>query len=705
MELNEEQQFIVDQIKDNKNVIVDAVAGTGKTTTILSLAEQLPKKSMLQITYNKSLKHEVREKIKAREIKNLSIHTYHSLHYAYYSNTGYTDIEMYKSLKDNLQPVMKIQHIDVLIVDEAQDMTLLYFRFLVKFLQDFKKKVTLLVLGDVMQGLYQFKGSDSRFLSLANEIWDSKYLKKKEFVRTTMRMSYRITNEIASFVNNVMIGNERMLACRSDRKVVYIRNSSTMLLKIVCGCINKLFEEGVKPQEIFILGPSVKGSKSIIRRLENILVQKDIRCHVPMMELDGGDERVSNGKIVFSTFHCVKGRERDYVFVVNFDNSYFTYYGRDMPKDVCPNTMYVANTRARKGLYVLEGDTSRYDSPLPFLRKTHLEMKKEDYIDFRGTPQSLFSVKPEMDYKLEHVTPTEIIKFIPVEVIEELSNLVDKMFICEQEQSDELDIPSVIETKNGYFEEISDMNGIAIPSMFYDNLKKVFHDYDEFKLEDCILYEMIDETKYTGKQLDMFVIDYINKLPETIDNMSDYLKLASINVAVQESLYFRLKQIEEDEYNWLSDSVVNQCMKRLQDTISYDCQNDEPYPEHSIYEYNNEDLHEKIDRETSLYIPKKKFRFAARVDLITENTVWEIKTTSELTIDHKLQLIIYAWLWEMRPQHEEKIFRLYNIKNNHLLRLNASLDELNEVIKKILKCRYISGEAKSDADFVKGCKR
>ena len=48
MELNEEQQFIVDQIKDNKNVIVDAVAGTGKTTTILSLAEQLPKKSMLQ---------------------------------------------------------------------------------------------------------------------------------------------------------------------------------------------------------------------------------------------------------------------------------------------------------------------------------------------------------------------------------------------------------------------------------------------------------------------------------------------------------------------------------------------------------------------------------------------------------------------------------------------------------------------------------
>ena len=53
----------------------------------------------------------------------------------------------------------------------------------------------------------------------------------------------------------------------------------------------KLFEEGVKAQDIFILGPSVKGSKSIIRRLENMLVQKNIACHVPLLELEGGDEK------------------------------------------------------------------------------------------------------------------------------------------------------------------------------------------------------------------------------------------------------------------------------------------------------------------------------------------------------------------------------------------------------------------------------
>ena len=43
MELNEEQQYIIDNIKKGKNVMVDAVAGTGKTTVVLSLAEELSK--------------------------------------------------------------------------------------------------------------------------------------------------------------------------------------------------------------------------------------------------------------------------------------------------------------------------------------------------------------------------------------------------------------------------------------------------------------------------------------------------------------------------------------------------------------------------------------------------------------------------------------------------------------------------------------
>ena len=511
------------------------------------------------------------------------------------------------------------------------------------------------------------------------------------------------SNTIASFVNEVMLGSQRMLACKSDQKVMYIRNDWFNLLRIVFGLINKLFEEGVKPQDIFIIGPSIKGDKSIIRRLENMLVQKNIMCHVPMLEIEGGDERVSQGKIVFSTFHCVKGRERDYTFVVNFDNSYFKYYAKNMTRTECPNTLYVGNTRAKKGLYVLEGNSNKYDSPLPFLRMNHIEMKQKDYIDFRGNPQSLFSYEPEQEYMLEYTTPTELIKFIPVHVLEELTSIVDKMFICEQTVDAELDIPSMIETKMGYYEEVSDLNGIVIPSIYFDNLKKVFFQLDHIKLEDCVLYDLIEENKEVKNNTDNFIMDHISKLPDVIENTKDYLKLANINVAIQECLYFRLKQIEDDEYNWITDSVLEQSLNRCKNTINYDCQNRFPSIEHVIFEKGSEELHEKIDLCTQQFIPKKRFRFSARVDLITENTVWELKTTSDLTIDHKLQIIIYAWLWEMRPVYEHKVFRLYNIKNNNLLRLNANLKELNQVVIKLLQCRYLQTNEKNDNDFVDDC--
>ena len=74
-----------------------------------------------------------------------------------------------------------------------------------------------------------------------------------------MKMSYRITKQMSSFVNNVMLGKDRMDACRNDVPVQYIRNSRYNMERIVCAEINRLFDQGVKPSDIFILGPSVKG--------------------------------------------------------------------------------------------------------------------------------------------------------------------------------------------------------------------------------------------------------------------------------------------------------------------------------------------------------------------------------------------------------------------------------------------------------------
>ena len=99
MKLSIEQQHILDTIKTGKNVYVDAVAGTGKTTLILSMAKELKDKKILQMTYNKSLKFEVREKIEKEKVENLNVHTYHSLAVCYYHDTAFVDNELRKISK------------------------------------------------------------------------------------------------------------------------------------------------------------------------------------------------------------------------------------------------------------------------------------------------------------------------------------------------------------------------------------------------------------------------------------------------------------------------------------------------------------------------------------------------------------------------------------------------------------------------------
>lgn len=43
-EPSEEQQIIIDHVKEGYNILVRAVAGSGKSTTVLSLAKQLIEK-------------------------------------------------------------------------------------------------------------------------------------------------------------------------------------------------------------------------------------------------------------------------------------------------------------------------------------------------------------------------------------------------------------------------------------------------------------------------------------------------------------------------------------------------------------------------------------------------------------------------------------------------------------------------------------
>ena len=55
------------------NIIIDSVAGSGKTTTNLYIAQNNINKNILLLTYNSKLKLETKEKIKKYNINNLNV--------------------------------------------------------------------------------------------------------------------------------------------------------------------------------------------------------------------------------------------------------------------------------------------------------------------------------------------------------------------------------------------------------------------------------------------------------------------------------------------------------------------------------------------------------------------------------------------------------------------------------------------------------
>ena len=704
---SEEQQYIIDNVKNNYNVLVDACAGSGKSTTVLSMAKILNRRKFLQVTYNSLLRHEVKDKVNSLKIKNIKVHTYHSLAVRYYLSNSYTDTGIRNILHTNMPPRDNIDHFDVLVIDEAQDMTHLYFSLIIKLLRDFNKKIQLVVLGDYKQGLYDFKGSDTRFLTDADLIWKkSQFLKyNTKFIKTSLKMSYRITDPIKSFVNTVMLNEQRMLSCKSGDTVLYCRRPQIQCERIIVSKILDLLNNGARPSEIFILSGSVKGANSKIRKIENALVNNNIPCHIPMFDVDQMDERVINGKVGIATFHSVKGRQRKYVFVIGFDNNYFDFYARNLDRNICPNTLYVAATRATHRLFLFESDDYITDRPLEFLTMGHSDMKKTDYVEFEGIPREIFYLKPETNSLLsqnQKVTPTDLIKFIPEHVLDLITPIINDLFSIQQDPSEIFDIPSIIQTSNCLYEEVSDLNGICIPFMYYDYITNEIN--PNFKSNS--IYDIIMERSLSLDKKHDFLHNIIdNSLDNELNCVSDYLYASNILKALDEQLYFKLRQISKDDCNWLLDEDVDKCMLRIDHAIKSDFEKQTPLIENTFIHNSDEELHSNIDNILVNYLENNvKFRFTARADLITHSTVWELKCTNELSIDHLIQVVIYSWLWTLSHPDDYKTFKIFNIKSGEIKVLNNDFDKINTIVTEIIKGKYFQFASNDNDTFIKQCK-
>lgn len=510
----EEQQLAINALIEGKNIIVDAVAGSGKTTLILEFAAQSPHKNILQITYNTGLKEEVRKKVISRELKNIEIHSYHSLARNYYNYQAITDQGIHKIL-NRKTPIMRKPHFDYVIIDETQDMNFLYYQFVRKFISDLGGTTPVIgIIGDKMQTVYEYNGADSRYLTGAAQIWGI------PFQSFSLNTSYRLTRQISDFVEACT--GRHINTMKTGPKVEYIygggykyryANANYIVTVITTLISSGLYTAG----DIFVLSPSLKNKNHPCYWVEKKLVlDHGIKCHFSK------DSRLveTDNKLVITTLNQSKGLERKCVIVYDFSSAYFDYYAGENPnRNVCPNLHYVAMTRASNLLIVVHDSLA--------------------VINYLGLPKLLsldcvvFPKNPPGDVK-DLVTPKDIHRYSVTEFISHLhERYLETLSMLKWKQVkgivNNVELP-VIAKFDSTNEQISDIIGVAIPA----------------------LYEL--DCKGIATIMSTLGIEKIN-------DVSEMLQIASQYISTTSGIHSRYAQITH--YDWLTSELITNLVENI----------------------------------------------------------------------------------------------------------------------------------------------
>jgi len=652
---SEEQQQIIDAALLGKNIIINANPGSGKTSTILFITEEISKqnKKVLSLTYNSSLKSEVREKVQKRNLKNIEVHTYHSLNLNYY-NGGHDDFSIIDTIKMN-KSLTQTPNFDIVMIDEAQDMTDNYYNLIRKFMFDSMRSYQLVIMGDSRQSVYNFKGANHRYLTEANKFWP-----EFTFERLTLRTSFRLTPEIAEFVNKCMIGEDLIKTVKySSTKVEYIveprfqqrvNKKEDPTYELIKEIKSYIYSDKYTEADIMIICPSVK-DRTITEKTSpiNMLANKLSKAGINIYKTNDDerfDEKFSIGKLGICSMHSSKGLERPIVILYGFCKEYFLFYGKDFNPNICPSTLYVAATRASHKLIIYQNGEM-----VPFLKGVE-EIHK--IANIRGNLNQKSKIFPE---EVRPIGITKIIRFLPTDLLYELNSLINSIVIKIREPDNIVSLTSEIEVfdeiKNKRtIEQVSDLNGIAIVSR-----------YQNETIEDKFSYH------YDGN-------NFIKKEKIIPQEMSYYLRQSNILWAHSENLIYRLNQIKE--YQWLNHVDWQQLKQNFSLIDQHNLNRSEV-----IYEY-------PIMNPNMLFGYKKEngkiMYLNGIIDAYVNDCIFEFKCTTELTIENKLQLIFYSWMMHYIHKKDFTCI-LLNLRSGEAYKLMNNNKLINDICVQILNVK------------------
>jgi hypothetical protein len=700
MILSEEQQDIVNDVRDGFNVIVSAVAGSGKTTTIFQCLKKLPASiNALCLTFSKGLRSDSVERLKILSESEdpiqceAHIHTLHSFAYKYYGKECGTNLGIVLSKK--LQP-QKLPSIDLIILDEAQDFNETIFRFIHvisgHIAHRAQKAPQFLILGDPKQCVRSYDGADSRFLTFADQIMP--YRLNREWKRRTLSVSYRIPSTISDFLNECVLQDheQKIQSVPRDPKddgdrVQYIVGGSFRAARQVARDIcDRIKKKTLKPEDVFILANSMNGRNTPAAKMNEIF---DSNCIPVYCQKQGETEtpkdvKAMKGRLVMGTNIFSKGLERLLVVVLGFNASYFRFCARNADSSICPDHFHVAMTRAKRTLIIIAEEQD--GEHMPFLHIDQLNT----YADVIRVSEGKNAEKCDENQNLQQIAVHNLLRHLPSSFSSRLRDLLT--FELVSEAGTNVEMPSEIEGKFGA-EAVSDINGLAIPA----------------------IYEVYVKGKSTISQFigDMRSANHINENPvvtvaaRIIDAQktteSRELATACAYSAFQSGMLTHITQLPPT-CDWLTKQHAFACIENILPYVS-ECDKFE-FPLKSEV---------CISRPvgaipyTGMEKLPSRVQINGSVDILGQHLI-EVKCVTQLTDCNFLQLACYVYLLHMRQtsimptsgtlQLKPTDYLLVNALSGEAWKLTSSVSECAAVVQELLWHKFVKDGKISNQQFL-----
>lgn len=634
--LSEEQRNVVRAvILEDSNVIVNSVAGCGKTTTSVHMCKVAPEKQFLIVTYNSKLRLDTVKRVNDIGLSNCTVHTYHSLCYAFYTEC-IDDRGLVRTVKGNLPPKRSFKY-DVIILDEQQDMYLLTYRFICKFLRDMNNTdINIIVLGDSKQAIYQFKGADERYIEQADVLFRD--FSKKPWKHLAIHESFRLTSMMASFVNSTILGYDKIISNKHTRVPVTYITANMFNPKSYGNRLRQHIRMGkYEPGDIFVLAYSVKGGpQAPITRLENFLTMIcGYLCYTPNNDVEELKDEEMKGKIAFSSFHQAKGRERKLVILVGFDSYMYDKRMNGENADETPilNSYYVGTTRASDELIVIQ-DYSKARFPtikmdimdIPGTRVVMLDKPKNPVVTKKD------NIKMHIDDLLSHLTN---------DIIFQLDDLLEiKTTIIDDYR---IEYNTSVTGDRDQIEAVSDIYGVVI-TMF-----------TEMSLVGSLTVPKL--SKKTEMEIKDILDDISNEGDITGINIPALVKYASAMIMQRNG--FMSRYINMTDYSWVDEIVIEDAASRITGALELDMNGDKI------------DLSDAQLSTIHFEVPNNRLfghnMLEGVVDIVTPNSIFEIKFTSKIRPDHIYQIVLYSYMMD----ENFKKLKLYNVRTGELLEIKV----------------------------------